>query len=107
MTPDENDDDLISHKDLKKFALGNTILFFACMIFPLGEGLFAIFTHLKKLGNSWNDYKCIVMRDQTLPISYDPNGDDYQNIMQLDVVTDVSKNFRYLNLFTIFCMIFA
>mgnify|MGYP000279828273 FL=1 len=50
MTTEEYDDELINQKDLKKFALGNTILFFGCMVYPLGEGLFAIFTYFGLLG---------------------------------------------------------
>lgn len=79
----------ISLRDLKKFALGNTILFFGCMVYPLGEGLVSICCYFKLLGPH-SDINCMVLVDKDVPISYNPNNDDYTKLSKNDFVTDVS-----------------
>ena len=54
------DEDLINQRDLKKFALGNTILFFGCMVYPFGEFLVSICCYFKLLGPR-SDIDCMVM----------------------------------------------
>ena len=46
----DEEEELNSLRDLKKFALGNTILFFGCMVYPLGEGLVSICCYFHLLG---------------------------------------------------------
>lgn len=72
MTTEEYDDELINQKDLKKFALGNTILFFGCMVYPLGEGLFSIFTYFGILGHIGRTVKihCLVNQGDKIAVSY-------------------------------------
>lgn len=86
------------------FALGNTILFFGCMVYPLAEGLFSIFTHFGLLGNK-TDYHCMVKKDVPQAIYYNDQN-DYNLLIQNILVTDVSIQFRAVNIITIFCMIF-
>ena len=58
MKAEDYNEELINQKDLKMFALGNTILFFGCVVYPFGEGLFSVLYLLKFLGNK-SEWHCL------------------------------------------------
>lgn len=104
MKEEDFNEDLLDPKDLRMFALGNTILFFACVVYPFGEGLFSVLYIFELLGNK-SEWNCLVNKDDRDPIQYDAVGKDYQNLMLFQTVTDVSKKFKAANVFTLICMI--
>lgn len=104
MNADDINVEHLDQNELKKFALGNTILFFGCIVYPFGEGLFSFLLLINKLGQR-GKWHCLVNKGDEEPVPYNLVGDDYHNLMLFESVSDVTKKFRAANVLTLICML--
>jgi len=102
----DSEDDEIIERDLKRFALGNSILFFACIIYPFGESIFSVLYAFNILGNTTGGH-CIVSVSNTndrKPVPY--HGKNAYTTLMSDLgAVDVSNRFLGANIFTVVCMV--